>query len=97
MSVRHDNDISIQQFLKRYFNYGRGNALNQYLLNLNNEDCCFQLYDNKCFGAFFFIIKQSWSRFKTQDDFIVKIMFSLLNIVRFVTYECGGIYEKLKK
>jgi GT2 family glycosyltransferase len=94
LSVRHDNDISFRQFLRRYFNYGRGNALNEKLLNLTDEDCCFYLHDVKNVGSFMLKIKKSCYRSLTINGFFKGVIFSLFEVLRSVAYECGGIYEK---
>lgn len=90
MYVRHENNISTYRFMRRFFNYGRGNAINQKLLGLSDEDCRFELTNIAEVPQLIRTIRSSFMSFKQPCA-----SYLLLDSLRFLSYELGGIYQKV--
>ena len=97
MSVFHDNHISFQVLCKRWFNYGRGMALNQQLLRLSAHDAGF--WSSSPLDLLFKAHRRLiWFKKKLKPYFPEHrselVLHTLLSYIRVSMYELGGQYAR---
>jgi glycosyltransferase involved in cell wall biosynthesis len=96
MNIYHDNDISLSAFIKKYYQYGKGNSINKNLSKVSNEDSMFwaeSYYDLLLKSVSFirYTQKEQFSEFSESKSFFERMFFRLLAFIRILTYELGGL------